>query len=626
MVQELIYPQTESQLRLIQDELFERARKSIEQNELPRIKHLMETIRSETNIITAIHEIKSNKGSKTSGSDGEIMQVDILQKDWEEIITRVQNSLDDYKPLPVRRKWIEKEGKQEKRPLGIPSIIDRIVQQCVKQVIEPILEAQFFHHSYGFRPMREAKHAIERISHMTQGTGYKWIVEGDISKFFDEVNHTILIKKMWNMGIRDRRVLMVLKKMLKAGIMNEIKENDIGTPQGGIISPLLANVYLHKLDKWIVREWEEKKTTRKQYSSRGNRLKSLQSYSKLKPAYFVRYADDWVLITNTKSNANTWKKRISKYLGTNLKLRLSEEKTLITNMKQKAINFLGFEMKLIHDEKARKKVISRIKPNKKKLELKVGKLHKEAFKLRYSTDKEWLVHDILRLNSGIRGIINYYETATWVNPILGKYNWNLNRSIYRALTVNRKVNVDWVPAKEVDNLKEIHKNYSGKISTIQYNGMKIGVTSLSFCKWKKALNKRQEESPYSVKGRRLYESRSNKKQSLARADDLLTETYTRYLAQNKENTTYNFEFHMNRGYALNRDRQKCKTCGITLNRDNLETHHIRKLSLDEMNKVNNLASLCRECHNLVHSAIELNLVDKKSKKIMVYREKFLNSL
>ncbi len=220
----------------------------------PRIKHLLEPIKSPTNIMTAIHKIKGNKGSRTPGSDGEIMQKHILEVGYEAVIQRVQSHLDDYKPKPVRRKMIDKPGKSEKRPLGIPTIIDRVVQQCVKQIIEPILEAQFFNHSYGFRPMREAKHAIARITHMTQSTGYKWVIEGDISKFFDEVNHSILIKKLWNMGIRDQRVLMIIKKMLKAGIMNEIHKNELGTPQGGIISPLLANVYLHKLDKWIVRE------------------------------------------------------------------------------------------------------------------------------------------------------------------------------------------------------------------------------------------------------------------------------------------------------------------------------------------------------------------------------------
>ena len=142
---------------------------------------------------------------------------------------------------------------------------------------------------------------------------------------FDNINHTKLIKQLWHMGIHDRRILMILKKMLKAGVMNELAFTEIGTPQGGIISPLLANVYLHKLDKWIVREWEEK-PTKFNYKNSVNKTEALRKRSNLKPAYLVRYADDWVLITSTKSNAEKWKKRIEKFLDTKLILKLEPRK------------------------------------------------------------------------------------------------------------------------------------------------------------------------------------------------------------------------------------------------------------------------------------------------------------
>ena len=176
------------------------------------------------------------------------------------IVTKVRHALQDYHPNPVRRVFIPKPGKQEKRPLGIPAALDKIVQECVRIVIEPILEAQFFHHSYGFRPMRDATHAIARISHIIHFTQCHWVVEGDIRKFFDTVNHTILLKKLWHMGIRDRRVLRIIAQMLRAGIMKETEVNELGVPQGGLISPLLANVYLHSLDQWVTREWELKRT------------------------------------------------------------------------------------------------------------------------------------------------------------------------------------------------------------------------------------------------------------------------------------------------------------------------------------------------------------------------------
>lgn len=291
MVQQFKVPETESELRQLQDKLYSITKEQTETGTFSGFRGLLEIMASETVIMTAIHNIKANKGAETAGTDGRTMRADILQQDYTQIVTKVQRSFQNYHHIPVRRKWIPKPGKSEKRPLGIPAIIDRIIQECVRIVLEPIMEAQFFKHSYGFRPWRDAHMALERVKDQVSRVGYYWIVEGDISKFFDNVNHTILIKKLWHMGVRDRRVLMVIKAMLKAGIMGEVSENPLGTPQGGIISPLLANVYLHSMDEWITREWENKKT-RTTYSSSRNQYQSLHRYSNLKPAYLVRYADD----------------------------------------------------------------------------------------------------------------------------------------------------------------------------------------------------------------------------------------------------------------------------------------------------------------------------------------------
>ncbi len=314
MAHKLDYPKSESEFRKLQDEMFRLSKEAREKNDIPRFKGLLEVISSETVILTAIHKIKTNHGSQTPGSDGETMRENILEKDYPEVISRVQESLKDYHPAPVRRVFIPKPGKTEKRPLGIPAVIDRVIQECVRLVIEPILEAQFFAHSYGFRPMRDAHMALGRITDLTHKTGYHWIIEGDISKFFDDVNHTKLVKKLWHMGIRDRRVLMIIKAMLKAGIMDELSVNPKGTPQGGIISPLLANAYLNTLDQWIIREWESKET-KTSYSRKCHKIRALKKSSKLKPAYLIRYADDWCLVTSSKSNAEKWKWRIAKYLN-----------------------------------------------------------------------------------------------------------------------------------------------------------------------------------------------------------------------------------------------------------------------------------------------------------------------
>jgi group II intron reverse transcriptase/maturase len=285
LAQQFVYPNTESELRQIQDQLYFQTRQAIEKGLVPSFKNLVEIIHSEVTILTAIHNIKGNRGSKTPGTDGETMQIHILEKDYLEIIARVQKGIANYQPQPIRRVFIPKPGKTEKRPLGITAIIDRIIQECIRIVIEPILEAQFFNHSYGFRPMRDTKQALTRVSYLVHSTGYHWIIEGDISKYFDTINHRLLIKKLWHMGIRDRRVLMIIQQMLKAGIMNETKVNKHGVSQGGVLSPLLSNAYLDTFDQWVTREWEQKKT-RYKYQQIALLNRALKR-TKLKPAYLV---------------------------------------------------------------------------------------------------------------------------------------------------------------------------------------------------------------------------------------------------------------------------------------------------------------------------------------------------
>jgi group II intron reverse transcriptase/maturase len=620
LVQESNYLISEAELRSLLDEMFIKTKQCIEQGTKPTHKNLMQLISSEVTILTAIHNIKANKGSRTAGSDGELMRNDILEKEYPDVISRVKSCLKDYSPMPVRRVYIPKPGKIEKRPLGIPAIIDRIIQECVRIVIEPILEAQFFPHSYGFRPMRDAQMALARATDIVHNTGYHWVVEGDISKFFDNVNHTKLVKKLWNMGIHDRRVLMVIKAMLKAGIMNELCENPLGTPQGGIISPLLANAYLDSFDKWVTREWENKQTQHP-YKQKCKMFERLRKTSKLKPAYLVRYADDWILITNSKNNAEKWKQRISKYLESELKLTLSEEKTVITNLRDKPIHFLGFDYKVIKG-KARKNYIPRTKPNSERLKQKVADIHKETKKLKRFLDKESLIHRINIINSKIRGVIQYYETATWVNVCLRKYADTIHYSAYLAL---RKAGGFKAPACNANNLLSVHSNYRTKIPMIEYNGLKIGVTRLDFCKWNQARFKNPLETPYTEEGRKIYKERTGKRSTLARADDLLSLHWSKIIMIGHKDKLYNFEYLLNRAYAFNRDKGKCRICREDLEPSNLNIHHIDpSLPMEEVNRVPNLASVHVSCHQMIHSIQNYSeLGSKVWNNILKFREKLI---
>ena len=222
---------------------------------------LMKIISSEENINLAYRNIKSNAGSKTHGVDNLTIK-DIEKISKEDFVRTVQKKMSWYSPKAVRRVEIPKPNGKT-RPLGIPAMWDRIVQQCILQVLEPICEAKFYKRSHGFRPNRSAEHAVADCHRMIMLQKLYFVVDIDVKSFFDEVNHAKLIKQMWEMGIRDKKLLCIIKKMLKAAIIlpngSKIQPNK-GTPQGGILSPLLSNIVLNELDWWIASQWENHPT------------------------------------------------------------------------------------------------------------------------------------------------------------------------------------------------------------------------------------------------------------------------------------------------------------------------------------------------------------------------------
>ncbi len=625
MVQQFKAPNTESELRRLQDELYAQTKSQLEIGDLPRFRGLLELMSSETVILTAIHNIKANKGSETAGVDKRTMRADILQRDYGKTIKRIQSKLFNYHPNEVRRQWIPKPGKTEKRPLGIPTIDDRIIQECVRIILEPIMEAQFFKHSYGFRPWRDTHMALERIKDQVKRVGYYWIIEGDISKFFDKVNHTILLKKLWHMGVRDRRVLMVIKEMLKAGVMGECKTSQLGTPQGGIISPLLANAYLHSMDEWITREWENK-TTKRTYSSSRNQYQSMNNTTNLKPAYLVRYADDWILLTNTKGNAEKWKDRIAKYLSTNLKLELSKEKTLITNIKRKPIHFLGFTYK-VHKEGTKMRGYKPVtKPQQDRLDRKMTEICDDIRFLRLAMPKEEIVEKISLINAKIRGIINYYSAASQVNLALGKYEFRVTKLALHSL---KRKGVELKRAKDVSNLIALHSDYTTQIAAVKICDDKwVGITSPSFCRYSKTYSKNPNETPYTAEGRAIHRKRTKKQMTLPRMEEILLSTkLSTLIRMGKTSRLYNLEYYLNRMYALNRDRMKCRICGQPIfDGDDFHTHHINKrLPIREVNRVSNLMSTHNKCNWLIHGMISpVGFSAKAIANADKYRKKLLN--
>ena len=622
MAQQFDYPETETQLREILDKLYQHSKEVHDSGGRPAFKGLIEIMSAEATIITAIHNIKSNHGSETPGVDSKTMQKDYLQKPFSWVVKDIQSAFKHFEAQEIRRKYIDKPGKSEKRPLGIPTIRDRIVQECMRIVLEPILEAQFFYHSYGFRPMRDAAMALQRINYLTFQTGYHWIVEGDISKCFDCIDHNILLKRLYHMGIKDRRVLQIIKAMLKAGVMGECKVNEEGTPQGGLISPLLANAYLDMMDEWITGQWEQKRT-RYQYAQQGKRLYSLRKTA-LTPGFLVRYADDFVIITDTRAHAESWKNRLQMFLQTKMKLTLSTEKTLITDVRRKYIKFLGYEFKQVPG-KAQKGYVARSIPDRGRLKRKVDSIAENIKKIPRDYSREQLIAEINRINSQIRGVIQYYQCCTWVNVSMKKYSRRLQ---FMAKSRLKQYKGKWIPANQTQNLPRIHQQHKQKIPSVKYRDIYVGFTALTFCNWEKTFPKNKNETPYSEIGRQIYFKRTKKKRINARLDEMYSMHTARIVTNGSWGKLNNFEFIMNRAYALNRDKLKCRVCGGWLISGIPLAHRVNpNLPLNKVNRVDNLVSLHKHCFDTVNNPYaDISEFDAKAqKKIQGFREKLVAS-
>jgi group II intron reverse transcriptase/maturase len=568
--------------------------------------------------LTAYAKIYSKEGNMTEGADGQTIDGMSLER-IEKLIEKLKDY--SYQPKPSKRVYIPKKN-GDKRPLGIPSFEDKLIQEVVRMILESIYEKNFSEMSHGFRPERSCHTALAQVR--DRFTGAKWFIEGDIKGFFDNIDHHTLIGIL-KRKIDDEHFINLIWKFLKAGYLEEWQYHKTysGTPQGGVISPILSNIYLNELDNFIktykinfdkgkgrkrlkeyrTREarlfrarakykenWKEMSKEEKEEAQQ--HIKQLKEHmmelpykepmdENYKRIQYVRYADDFLIgVIGSKEDCNTIKRDITLFLENELKIELSQEKTLITHSKNRA-RFLGYDVKISHDnlttrttaighkQRTRTMCCELLLPHEiwrnKLIEYKALKIDSQTQKWKSAHRAHLLQNDDLEIlstyNAEIRGLYNYYKLANNAHNLQG-FKHIMEYSMYKTFANKYKSSV------------------------------------------KKIIRKFNINGHFGVK----YETSKGKKVSLFYKDGFKKQTHltkdgTIDAIPTGRNIIYNRTSLIDRLLA-----GKCEWCGET--NSPLQIHHIRKLKdlkgkkrwekrMIERNR--KTMALCKECHLNLHN-------------------------
>lgn len=555
----------------------------------------------------AYQHLYSNKGAGTKGvtddtADG-FSEIYI-----ENIIDALKNEM--YQPKPVRRTYIKKSnGKM--RPLGLPVFTDKLIQEAIRMILEAIYEPIFSDYSHGFRPARSCHTALAQIK--KEFTGARWFIEGDIKGCFDNINHAVLVEII-NQKIKDARFLKLIRSFLKAGYMEDWKYHETysGCPQGGIISPILANIYLNELDRHVMKIKKEfDVATKARYTPEYTKLVGLRQrlHNKIKnsngiereklieeyktataqmlklPAKqcddkkikYVRYADDFLIAVNgNRQDCEKIKQELTEFISTTLKMELSQEKTLITHSNTPA-RFLGYDVRVRRDQQIKPKGKFKTRSMNNKVELSIpfkDKIEKFLFsngivKQRSDNGKLEPIHrpqllnrtdlEIVTIyNAELRGICNYYGLASNFNKLI-YFNYLMEYSCLKTLAGKHR--------SKVSKIRVMYKDGTGKWA-IPYE-TKTGIKKMYFANYA------------DCKGKKF--------------TDIVPQT-----AKNYSHDVTTLESRLK--------AKICEVCGCTEN-DRYEIHHVNKVKnlkgKSEWEKImiakrRKTIVVCHKCHMAIH--------------------------
>jgi len=537
-----------------------------------RFRNLYDLLHWEYWIHCAAQAVLSRPGSDTAGADGKSR--DYFLEHYDQQIRMVVESIKKktYQPQPVRRVYIPKAN-GKKRPLGIPALRDRIVQEALRMILDPIYESDFQPHSYGFRKGRCTMDAIAVIMPQFNAQVKRYyVIEGDLQSYFDTVNHRKLISIL-KRRIADKGVIDLIWKFLKAGVMENrlFAKTPAGVPQGGIISPLLANVYLNEFDKWAEKRWHSLDPYKRQ-RIRGQGRGTYQ---------MVRYADDFVVVTNDSIHGvRQTKAEIKEYLEAELRLTLSEEKTKITHVNE-GFNFLGFH---IQRTKPERRWVVHLRPTTKGM-------NRVKAKIKDFTSRRFVLMDevtrLTTLNAVVRGWCSYYRYTSLHRDLeqVSRYTWHrYHKWLLKKFKGSRKCQLI------KDKTKVVHDR--SRWTAV----MREGENEIFVHQWLPS-PKELKRSRYMQKGRGgfphpyLFEQKPDlndfPRGEVGPSEQIYRLRVVRSRTEPKDMAERKLRVKLRDGF-------RCRKCGST---SNLQVHHKKAM---KSHRPKDLETICRRCHHAAH--------------------------
>lgn len=559
-----------------------------------KFSNLFDIVFSENNILLSLHNIEKIRSWYISGidnytiSDFEMLSLaDIKQKIMDSIYAD-----GGYIPKPTQCKIVYKHNRMYS-PFGIPCVVDCVIQQCIKQVLEPICEARFSNSSYAYRPLRNEEYAMKTLYRRIQLSKLYYVVELDIPKIYQQVNHSKLIRQLWSLGIQDKTLIYVIRRILKGEYLidGKLQQTSAGIIQSGVLAPLLLNVYLNEFDQWIESQWEENPIIYKYavgHNQSGLPVKSAgyraMQKTRLKQMYVLRFAHSIRISCNNKVDAEKIKLGIIRWMKKRIGLDIPENTVNVVNLKERYTKFLGFKVKVelrSHKYVVRSHVDDTVMKNFS--DALVHQARYIASPRKGSTEYD----EISLYNLKVMRFRHYYSIATMINDdchFLGLRTYTVLHNRLSSQRGNRLL-------KNGRPLTKVEKFYFGKSAMVRYvAGTKEPIYPIAYIQYRNPVAPKKSQNVYTEQGRLELYRHINGSNTIS-LELLSNRLYDRSAA------------YVQNRLLLYDEQSGC--CGISgtifTSASDIHCHHITPKHLNGTDKKENLILVTNNIHRLIHA-------------------------